>query len=103
MRLVRATLPTPVGSMLALASDEALCALEFRSDTRMTRLDARLMRFFATPAIDDGTNAIIERTRAWLEAVLRGSGGGRRIASAGRARHPLRAESLEGAVHDPSG
>ena len=72
MRLVRATLPTPVGPMLALASDEALCALEFRSDTRMTRLDARLLRFFAASTIEDTSNAVIERTREWLGAYFAG-------------------------------
>lgn len=73
MRLLRATLQTPVGPMLALASDEALCALEFRSDTRMTRLDARLLRFFAASAIEDGTNGVLDRTREWLEAYFAGS------------------------------
>jgi hypothetical protein len=29
MRLSRATIATPLGEMLALASDEGLCALEF--------------------------------------------------------------------------
>lgn len=72
MRLVRALLPTPVGTMLALASDEALCALEFRSDTRLTRLDERLLRFLATPSVEDGTNAVIDRTRAWLDAYFAG-------------------------------
>lgn len=73
MRLIRATLPTPVGPMLALASDDALCALEFRSDTRLTRLDARLLRFFAASALEDGANAVIERTRHWLEAYFAGT------------------------------
>lgn len=73
MRLVRALLPTPVGTMLSLASDEALCALEFRNDTRLTRLDERLLRFFDTPSIDDGTNDVIERTRAWLDAYFAGA------------------------------
>lgn len=72
MRLVRALLPTPVGTMLALASDEALCALEFRSDTRLTRLDERLLRFFATPSVEDGTNTVIDRTREWLDTYFAG-------------------------------
>jgi O-6-methylguanine DNA methyltransferase len=59
--------------MLALASDESLCALEFESGQRMTRLDARLTRFFATPAIEDATNVVIERTRAWLDAYFAGT------------------------------
>jgi methylated-DNA-[protein]-cysteine S-methyltransferase len=73
MRLVRATLPTPVGPMLALASDEDLCALEFGSDARMSRLEARLVRFFAAPQVEDGSNAIIARTREWLDAYFAGA------------------------------
>jgi O-6-methylguanine DNA methyltransferase len=72
MRLVRALLPTPVGTMLALASDETLCALEFRIDTRLTRLDERLLRFFAAPSIEDGTNSVIEQAREWLDAYFAG-------------------------------
>lgn len=73
MRLVRALLPTPVGTMLALASNETLCALEFRSDTRLTRLDERLLRFFATPSIEDGSNTVIEQTREWLDGYFAGT------------------------------
>lgn len=58
--------------MLALASDEALCALEFSAGHRLSRLDARLARFFHSPDIDDGMNGVIERTRAWLDAYFGG-------------------------------
>ncbi|HUR34458.1 MAG TPA: methylated-DNA--[protein]-cysteine S-methyltransferase [Vicinamibacterales bacterium] len=73
MRLVRATLPTPVGPMLALASDGALCALEFGTASRQLRLEARLLRFFATSRVEDGANDVIERTRDWLEAYFAGA------------------------------
>lgn len=73
MRLVRATLPTPVGPMLALASDEALCALEFSSKDRMSRLESRLARFFSVSTIDDESNGIIDRTRDWLNAYFAGA------------------------------
>ena len=73
MRLLRATLPTPVGPMLALASDESLCALEFGSDNRMSRLEARLLRFFGAPSVADGSNGVIDRTREWLEAYFAGA------------------------------
>ena len=44
MILSRATIATPVGDMLALASGEGLCALEFTGPRkRLTRLEARLM------------------------------------------------------------
>lgn len=74
MRLVRATLLTPVGPMLAFASDEALCALEFSSDTRLSRLNARLARFVSEHTIDDGSNPVLVRTREWLDAYFAGVG-----------------------------
>jgi len=72
MRLLRAMLPTPVGPMLALASDDALCALEFGSDNRMSRLEARLLRFFGAPSVEEGSNGVIDRTRERLEAYFAG-------------------------------
>jgi len=72
MKLLRRTFDTPVGPMMALASDEALCALEFSKPGRMTRLDARLGRFFAPFEIEDGTNAVIARTVEWLDRYFAG-------------------------------
>ena len=72
MNLVRRTFDTPVGPMMALASDAALCALEFWKPGRMTRLDARLRRFFAPFEIEDGTNAVIARTVEWLDRYFAG-------------------------------
>ena len=74
MHLVRETLPTPVGPMTALASEQALCALEFGSNHRLSRLDSRLARFFTSVEIEDGTNAVIVRTRQWLDAYFAGTG-----------------------------
>lgn len=59
--------------MLALASDEGLCALEFDTGRRMTRLDHRLTRFLHDPVVVDGANPIIDRTRAWLDAYFAGA------------------------------
>jgi O6-methylguanine-DNA--protein-cysteine methyltransferase len=73
MILTRATFETPVGPMLALASDQALCALEFSSTGRLSRLDARLARWFGQVDIVDGTNTAIDRTRAWLDAYFAGA------------------------------
>jgi len=73
MVLVRATLPTPVGPMVALASDDALCALEFGSDARMSRLEARLVRFFSASSVEDGSNKMVRRTREWLDAYFAGT------------------------------
>src|SRR5690349_11725075 len=73
MMLTRAIVDTPVGPMLALASDEALCALEFSATGRLPRLDARLARWFRGSEVVPGSNAIIERTRAWLAAYFAGA------------------------------
>lgn len=59
--------------MLALASADALCALEFQTDGRMSRLEARLSRFYPHATLVDGRNDIIESTRVWLEAYFDGT------------------------------
>jgi AraC family transcriptional regulator of adaptative response/methylated-DNA-[protein]-cysteine methyltransferase len=70
--LTRTIVETPIGPMLALASDRALCALEFWSRSRMPRLDARLERWFAPFSIEDGSNGVIERVRRWLNDYFNG-------------------------------
>jgi O-6-methylguanine DNA methyltransferase len=80
MQLVRAIIPTPLGDMLALASDEGLCALEFttvrganRGQERLTRLDARLRRWFPQHEIVDGETPTLGRARGWLAAYFEGT------------------------------
>ena len=77
MRLFRSSIETPIGPMLALASDEALCALEFTGRGRLTRLEARLDRWYAPHEIEDTANAVTERTRAWLDDYFSGTRAGR--------------------------
>ena len=72
MHLARATIATPLGAMLALASDAGLCALEFTGRERLTRLEARLARHFPPHAIVDHDTPAIARTRAWLDAYFAG-------------------------------
>jgi methylated-DNA-[protein]-cysteine S-methyltransferase len=73
MRLHRSVISTPVGDMLALASDEGLCALEFTGpEKRLTRLEARLQRHFPPHEIVDGDALPIARARAWLTAYFAG-------------------------------
>jgi O-6-methylguanine DNA methyltransferase len=62
--------------MVALASDRALCALEFWSRSRMPRLEARLDRWFAPFALEDGSNAVIDRVRCWLDDYFNGVSSG---------------------------
>lgn len=73
MILFRRVFHTPVGPMTALASDDALCALEFSRPGRMTRLDARLARWFAPYHIEDDANATIRQTAEWLRAYFEGA------------------------------
>jgi O-6-methylguanine DNA methyltransferase len=73
MPLYRSTVDTPIGPMLALASEAALCALEFSSPDRLSRLEARLDRWFAPYRIEDRTNRIIDRAREWLGLYFGGA------------------------------
>jgi methylated-DNA-[protein]-cysteine S-methyltransferase len=66
--------------MLALASDEGLCALEFttvkgraRGEERLTRLQSRLKRWFPAHEIVGAETATIARTRGWLAAYFDGT------------------------------
>jgi methylated-DNA-[protein]-cysteine S-methyltransferase len=73
VKLFRTILDTPVGPMTAIASDTAICALEFPSDHRISRLDARLARWFAPHEVVGASNAVIEHTRAWLASYFAGA------------------------------
>jgi O-6-methylguanine DNA methyltransferase len=63
---------TPVGPMMALATDRALCALEFWKPGRMARLDARLRRWFAPYEVVDGLNAIGDQAGDWIARYFAG-------------------------------
>jgi methylated-DNA-[protein]-cysteine S-methyltransferase len=72
-RYSRASLPTPIGDMLALDSGEGLCALEFVAPRgSLRRLDARLRRYFPPHAIVDRVTTTIASTREWLRAYFAG-------------------------------
>lgn len=74
MTLSRTIIPTPLGDMLALASDAGLCALEFTGPRkRMTRLDRRLRRWFPPHDVLDGDIPILALTRKWLAEYFAGS------------------------------
>jgi methylated-DNA-[protein]-cysteine S-methyltransferase len=73
-------LATPLGDMLALSSDEGLCALEFttvkgraRGEDRLSRLHARLARWFPPHEIADRETATIAQARRWLTAYFAGT------------------------------
>jgi methylated-DNA-[protein]-cysteine S-methyltransferase len=74
LRLHRATIRTPLGDMSALASEAALCALEFDGPARHARLDARLRRWFPPHEVVDAEAPVIGRTREWLARYFDGAG-----------------------------
>ena len=80
MILSRAIVSTPLGDMLALSSDEGLCALEFTTvkgrasgEERLSRLNARLARWFPPHEIVDRETPTITRTRGWLTTYFGGT------------------------------
>ena len=74
MELARAILSTPLGDMLALDSGDGLCALEFTGPRkRLTRLEARLRRYFPPHEIVDRDTPAITRAGKWLDAYFTGT------------------------------
>jgi O-6-methylguanine DNA methyltransferase len=71
--LWRASIETPVGPMVALATAEALCALEFGAAGRGARLTARLARWFPPHQIEDRPNPVIDGVRQWLHEYFAGT------------------------------
>lgn len=76
--LYRSSLTTPVGPMVALYTDQALCALEFELESRISLLEARLARFYGSPRLLPhdpgcaGAEAILGRIREWLAGYFVG-------------------------------
>jgi len=75
MELQRRAIATPLGPMLALASETALCALEFTDPSRVSRLDRRLARWYGGARIVDAAapNGVLRRTEEWLDAYFAGA------------------------------
>jgi O-6-methylguanine DNA methyltransferase len=63
---LRTLLPTPLGPMLAVASDAGLCGLEFDRPERATRLWKRLGQWRRGEAVQEGDAPVFAVTRAWL-------------------------------------
>ena len=92
MRLRRTILATPIGDMLAIASDEALCALEFVNERRNERLEARRVNWFPPHTLEEGSTRAIDRAREWLAEYFSGHGtnaGRRAPRSSGKTPVPL--------------
>src|SRR5258708_35588905 len=72
MILHQTFIDTPVSLMRALATDRALCSLEFVLTGRMARLDALLARWFNDAEVIDGETPVIEQAREWLRRYFAG-------------------------------
>ncbi len=72
--LLKTSLPTPLGPMLAVASDAGLCGLEFDVAERATRLWSRLRRWGAGTGAADGDASVFDVTREWLDAYFASTG-----------------------------
>jgi len=72
LTIYRSYIPSPLGPMLALSSDDGLCALEFDSNRRHVRLDARLRRWFPPHQIVNRNTPVLARTQTWLDAYFAG-------------------------------
>jgi methylated-DNA-[protein]-cysteine S-methyltransferase len=72
--LARTVIGTPIGDMVALASPEGLCALEFAdSGQRRARLYTRLERWFPSHQMTDAETPVLVHARAWLGAYFEGT------------------------------
>ena len=59
--------------MVAVASDTAVCALEFWSSDRIAKLDARLGRWFPSHEVSERPNVVIEQAQVWLASYFAGT------------------------------
>lgn len=66
------TIPTPVGEMLACATDDALCALEFIDEETRDAQIARIRSMFMSD-LTSRRNAIIDRVEQELNAYFAGT------------------------------
>jgi O-6-methylguanine DNA methyltransferase len=68
--LLKTFLTTPLGPMLAVASDASLCGLEFDFPERATRLWSRLRRWHAGIDAAEGHSPVFDDAREWLDAFF---------------------------------
>ncbi len=70
-KLARTKIQTPIGSMIAVADDEALCLLEFENRVALTGELRRLERDYG--AINSTTNPVFEMLSAELSCYFAGN------------------------------
>jgi O-6-methylguanine DNA methyltransferase len=70
--ILRTMMSTPLGPMVAAASPDGLCGLEFDRPDRATRLWKRLERWRPADEVRDGGCALFESTGRWLASYFAG-------------------------------
>jgi O-6-methylguanine DNA methyltransferase len=70
--LYQATITTLVGPLIAIASDDGLCGLEFEHANREALLGDRLRRWFPNHQLTKATHPILDETHSWLKYYFSG-------------------------------
>lgn len=68
--IVTKQIATPIGPMVAMATDSGLCALEFDRDGRLGLWEQRSRRWFSGTESRVGSNVHIEQAEKWLNAFF---------------------------------
>lgn len=71
-KLVRKYIPTPLGRMILIASEKGICFLEFEKKDRNIMLEKRLVRWFNSPNIIDGSHEFIQKGEVWTDNYFQG-------------------------------
>jgi len=66
----KTTLASPVGPLVAVASEKGLCVLEFEREARMDWLWKRLQCHFGKVSESESDHPVLALTRRWLEKYL---------------------------------
>ena len=72
MKLIKKTIRTPLGPMVAIASTETLVALEFTLPSRLKLLESRLKHWHGSPEVVSGESSVIDATKVWLDRYFAG-------------------------------
>jgi AraC family transcriptional regulator of adaptative response/methylated-DNA-[protein]-cysteine methyltransferase len=70
--LVATLIPSPIGALLAAASEDGLCMLEYADREKLPKQAADLMRFYGRPVVP-GRNRHIDRIAEQLEEYFGGT------------------------------
>lgn len=64
---------TPLGSMIGVASNRGLCALEFIESRRLNLLSVRLNQWYSTYTMIESSSSVLETSHDWLSHYFSGN------------------------------